>query len=178
MLSIWFCQCGSHIELSQKMLPPHMISRLFNWIIKPRISRLFSTEIFVFTRISSQKSPHKYRTSERKFILSLDLLSRKKHWNSQWNLEFQSLCNKGAIIFSESTRGLAGKVQDSWSLDHQCCEFETPATASVFVSLGKILNLNLLRWPERYSGTCRRLWGMLQSSADGACAWPAANRPR
>ena len=43
----------------------------------------------------------------------------------------------------------SGKVQDSWSLDHQNVVSSSPATASVFVSLGKILNLNLLRWPER-----------------------------
>ena len=42
-----------------------------------------------------------------------------------------------------------GKVQDSWSQDHQNVVSSSPATASVFVSLGKILNLNLLRWPER-----------------------------
>ena len=43
----------------------------------------------------------------------------------------------------------SGKVQDSWSLDHQNVVSSSPATASMFVSLGKILNLNLLRWPER-----------------------------
>ena len=43
----------------------------------------------------------------------------------------------------------SGKVQDSWSLDHQNVVSSSPATASVFVSLGKILNLNLLCWPER-----------------------------
>ena len=37
-----------------------------------------------------------------------------------------------------------GKVQDFWSLDYRCCEVE-PATASVYVSLGKICILNLLR---------------------------------
>ena len=43
----------------------------------------------------------------------------------------------------------SGKAQDSWSLDHQNVVSSSPATASVFVSLGKILNLNLLGWPER-----------------------------
>ena len=55
----------------------------------------------------------------------------------------------------------SGKVQDSWSLDHQNIVSSRPTTASVFVSLGKILNLNLLRWPERI-WYCR-LWGTLQS---------------
>ena len=50
------------------------------------------------------------------------------------------------FFFFESACGL---VQDSWSLDYQNVVSSSPATASVFVSLGKMLNLNLLRWPER-----------------------------
>ena len=57
----------------------------------------------------------------------------------------------GAVCFSNMGEHVwsSGKAQDSWSLDHQNVVSSSPTTASVFVSLGKILNLNLLRWPER-----------------------------
>ena len=53
-----------------------------------------------------------------------------------------------SLFIYESTRGLAEKC---WTHIHYTINVvrSSPATASVFVSLGKILNLKLLRWPER-----------------------------
>ena len=70
----------------------------------------------------------------------------------------------------------SGKVQDSWSLDHQYCEFEPRYGQRVCVP-GQD---NLLRWPERIwdlsvvGNVTIKVW----ASVDRACAWPAANRPR
>ena len=70
----------------------------------------------------------------------------------------------------------SGKVQDSWSLDHQNVVSSSPATASVFVFLGKILNqfASLTRAYLVPVG-CGKYYNL---SADRACTWPVANRSR
>ena len=64
----------------------------------------------------------------------------------------------------------SGKVQDSSSLDHQCCAF-------VFVSLGKTLNLNLLV-DHNASDTCHICGEYYNLNSDRACTWLVANHPR
>ena len=63
----------------------------------------------------------------------------------------------------------SGKVQDSWSLAHQYCEFEPRYGQRVCVP-GQAFLISICFVDQSVSGTCR-LWGILQNqSVDRACS--------
>ena len=70
----------------------------------------------------------------------------------------------------------SGKVQDSWSLDHQCREFE-PRYGKRVCILGQDTYSQFASLTRAYLGPvgCGECYNQ---SADGACACPVANCPR
>ena len=70
----------------------------------------------------------------------------------------------------------SGKAQDSWSLDHQCCEFEPRYGQRVCVP-GQDTKSQFASLTRAHLGPvgCGEYYNL---SADRACTWPVANRPR
>ena len=92
------------------------------------------------------------------------------------NITFFGNTGTSEMFQFKSMRGLAEKrrTHDHWTIS---VVSSSPTMASVFVSLGKVLNLNLLRWPES-------IWDLsvvgnvYNLSADKVCTWPVASHPR
>ena len=135
-----------------------------NFKTQPPVDRWFLLVPATFYSSQQWKPPRTGRNHWSIGIYVLKSLLNQYHWYS---------CLK-YFFFLKSTwehTWSGRKVQDSWSLDHQCC----PTTTSVFVSLSKIYQFAMLTRVHLGPVVCGEYYNL---SADRACTWPVAIHPR